>query len=288
MVGAADDDFFRELETLEVKIPGGQRFPFNDETLMRLFLVQLPNWKHDGQISWIPTNSDPRLRRGQTQVSKERQKRDSRFQLKRENDISKLHKLLVGMAGRNQNGIAVFPNISTREVFKTSMAKVDMDLVLAHSTKGLFVFNVYSQSVTEMTATKIQTNCKEHFNFVRALLKYRQEDTNDEVPIHTVVCLPRYDSKEKLILLEKEPRGRSRTLIFRKSQLKRGIFSSVWRRKLKELPDLIDRGSKSMLDISVARLSFLSLISQSFHLLNDKQVSSRSNILWKVLTRFFF
>ena len=273
----ASDCFLKELEALKLHTPGGRVIPFNNEDLISLFHIQHPNWKHDGRVSWVPTDSDPRHRGRKTPLSIERQKRD-RFQQKREYDKSKLHKLLVGIADLNQEGITAFPDITTREVFQTPMAKVQMDLVLAHSAKGLFVFNVYSQPVTEMTATTIQTEADEHFNFLRAFLKYRHEELINDFPIHTVVCLPRDDNKRKVSLLEKMERGRSRTLIFKKSELKPGIFSSLWKRKLKELPDLNEFDSKAMLDISVARLSFLSSI-QSFKLLNYMPVSKTTKMV---------
>ena len=78
-------------------------------------------------------------------------------------------------------GMAAFPNVDSR-CFKDLRSHVEIDLVLLHPQKGIFLFNVKNQK-NGLDAAKIVGDVKRHANFLRQLCQ-----APETTPINAVVC----------------------------------------------------------------------------------------------------
>ena len=173
----------------------------------------------------------------------------------------------------------VFPNVNPQEVFKTESAQVEIDTVLAHPTKGFFVFNVKNQG-EKLTSQKIEIENERHFNFMRMLLQYAQKKV-DPIPIHSVICLLHDDNKGKFDSIAKSDGEDNRTFILGKSELTVNSFAKQWNQNLAELSNF-NLNDKHFFDVAVARLVALSSLESSAALIheqlifNDVQATNKS------------
>ena len=88
----------------------------------------------------------------------------------------------------SQPGVLVFPNVDGSQVFDTQEAKVEIDMILVHQTKGVFVFNVKIVGGKSSISEEIKHDIGRHNSFVRMLMNYKNTALNQSIPIHTVIC----------------------------------------------------------------------------------------------------
>ena len=271
--------FSRELDTFELQMPGAHRVPFRDnENLIKMLRLQYPNWEKVGNISSVPIARVPRLFLNNIQMSKKLQD-EFKYLLKGEVGEIKVYRLLLDAVDPNEKGVMVFPNVNPQEVFKTESAQVEIDTVLAHPTKGFFVFNVKNQG-EKLTPQNIQNDIERHANFIRMLLQYGQEKV-DPIPIHSVICLLHDDNKKKIDSIAKSDGKDNRTFILSKSELTVDSFAKQWNQNLAEISNF-NLNDKHFFDVAVARLVALSSLESSAALiheqliLNDMQATNKS------------
>ena len=260
--------FFEELSTFELVMPGGRRVPFKDnETLLKMLRSQYPRWTQRGGVTSVPTARVPRLFLHNVQMSTDMQKEFSSLQ-KGETGEIKVFKMLLDSFDPNHEGMIVFPNLNGRELFATKIAHVEIDTVIVHPRKGVFVFNVKKQGGKGLTPKKIKDDIQKHGNFLRMLLQYGQAELNgNPVPIHNVFCSLHDDNKVKFHELQSNEVPHSRTLIFTKSDLRVEHFATNWHEQLSQLDDF---EMVEQLEVLVARLVALSSFEGSLALIHNQ------------------
>ena len=262
--------FFQELDLFEIDMPGGQKIPFkNNKALLDLLNIQYPHWREDGHVTSVPIARVPRLFLHNLQMSKQLAKEFASLQ-KGEGGEIKLYRLLKDAKYSNGNGVVIFPNVNGREIFKSTMAHVEIDTVLTHPSKGIFVFNVKAVG-GRLTPQKLKGDIERHGNFLRKLSQYSSDNPADLIPIHSVVCSMHDDNKKKFSSLLNLEHDRDQVLIFSKSELKPDTFLAAWEAQLNTLPDFDDKES---FDILVARLVALNSIESSLALIHDQMASN--------------
>ena len=262
------------LDTIGIQMPGGQTINLSDNARMLDVLTwQCPKWEQKGNVSSIPIARIPRVFLHNTQMSKDLQ-RQLKFLQKGETGEIKIYNLLTHSQNNEQEGMIVFPNVNGHEIFKkfdSKVADVEIDMIIAHATKGFFVFNIKNQSGKGPTPQSIQKDIDRHCKFVQCLVEYAQMTSVCSVPIYPVLCLLHDDQKGKFESLSYSGVSGSRILVFGKNELKPQIFAEKWSRKLGDLPDI---EKKEPFHVSVARLIALSLIEGSAASIHKKMHSN--------------
>ena len=270
MAKSSADDFFRELDNFELQMPGACRVSFGDnKRLVRMLRLQYPNWEEEGKVSSVPIARVPRLFLHNTQMSKKLQK-DFNFLQKGEVEEIKVYRLLLDAADPNQKGMMVFPNVNAREIFETESAQLAIDIVVAHPTKGFFVFNIKSQGEKELTPQKIQWDNDRHKGFINMLIQYGHSSPVVSIPIYAVICLLHDDKKRKFDSLTNSGNVQNSTIIFSPNELTSKSFAQIWQQKLAELPNL---NNLDVFEVAVARLVALNSLGSSAALIHNQMSS---------------
>ena len=253
---------------------GANEIPFSyNHALLDMVRKQYPHWREVGNVTSVPIARIPKLFLQSIQLTKELQD-TFRSTQKGDGAEKKLYKLFVGETFSNQPGIIVFPNFDGSELFKTQDAKVEIDMILVHQSKGIFIFNV--KNVGGRKSKKIRNDIKKHSNLVRMLLNYKNPNSEHFIPIHTIVC-NFHDSSNLYSDLEKQSgndqkttkNNQGRTLVFNKDQLTQQAFKKSWLEKLGQA-GIKNVTSNERLEIFVARLIGLSSLEGSLALIHEK------------------
>ena len=163
---AQEEQFFQELDNFQIPIPAGSNFSFYDnEKMLKILHEQCPNWEE--KVSSVPMGRVPRLFLHGTQMSKKEQ-RDMILLLKREPSETKLYQML--MHDEKQKGVLVFPILIGFKIFYSRVAEVEIDTVLAHSTKVFFVFVVKNSEGKDLAPQQIQGDLNQQCNFICLLI----------------------------------------------------------------------------------------------------------------------
>ncbi|XP_063714762.1 uncharacterized protein LOC134842382 isoform X2 [Symsagittifera roscoffensis] len=242
----------RELIKLEIQWPGGGKVKFSDHGSLKQFMEsQYPDWKNPGKKTSIPCVRIPRIMIRNEQLSKKLQKHYKSLQ-KGEIGESKLYKLFVNEVSTEDSGLIILPNVDGSHIFEEGgPGSVEIDMIVAHPTKGIFVFSVKNEQ--KVNLQKLLLDMRKHTDFVRYLLCYNSRsehppgknsslETVDEVPIHAVFCyLPGF--KSPIAKLAEDTswythrhtnRHTDRVIVFQKSHF--NDFASQWEKTILELP----------------------------------------------------
>ena len=176
----------------------------------------------------------------------------------------------------SQPGVLVFPNVDGSQVFDTQEAKVEIDMILVHQTKGVFVFNVKIVGGKSSISEEIKHDIGRHNSFVRMLMNYKNTAVNQIIPIHTVIC-NFSDAKKKftnLANLERETENeKEKTFVFGKEDLHYTTFGDLWVKKLDEIDD-VNIDCFSTLELLVARLIALNSMEGALALIHNQMTKN--------------
>ena len=179
----------------------------------------------------------------------------------------KLYSFFVNAFPESQPGILIFPNFDSSHIFKTQGAKVEIDMIVAHPQKGLFVFNVKNQNGGP-SVQSIQTESEKHGKFLRMLENFRPVSLNKRIPLYSVLCdFANPTSSRYTGLKAKMQPVYGDTLVFNKYELKENIFLQKWYDKLAAIRDVEWEVS---FDILIAQLIALTSIESAAVLIADK------------------
>ena len=238
----------QELDNLEIHWPGDAVKLFNDDDALKKFMEhQYPDWKKSGQTTSTPCVRIPQIIIPNKQLGKKLQ---IHYRNLERGDIgeSKLYKLFVNEVSTDDSGIIIFPNVDGSHIFRQKgPGSVEIDMLIAHPRKGIFVFNVKNEK--KLNFRKLQSHIKKHTDFVRFLLCYNinskesLDSVINEVPIHAVLCYPpgKKESIQKYLS--------DRVFVFDQSHFKK--FAQHWKETLKDIRDM---RQTEKFDTLVARL----------------------------------
>ena len=272
--------FYEELDHMQLCIPGSgaNKIPFShDQALLDMVRKQYPHWGEVGNVTSVPIARIPKLFLQNIQLTKELQETLKSTQ-KGDFAEKRLYKMFVGETFSNQPGIIVYPNFNGNELFKSQAAKVEIDMILVHQSKGIFIFNVKNvRGKSRKSSEEIGDEIKNHSNLVRMLLNYKNPNSEHCIPIHAIIC-NFSDSSNLYFDLEKqsteynqktEKNNQGRTLVFNKEQLTPQAFKKSWLEKLGQA-GFKNVTSNKCLEILVARLIALSSLEGSLALIHEK------------------
>ena len=165
---------------------------------------------------------------------------------------------------KDQPGVMIFPNFDGSHIFKSQVAHVEIDMILIHPTKGVFVFNVKNKgSSRKCTKEKqcVRDDIEKHTKFIRLLINYTSEVADTNLPIHSVIC---DFASEKSIHADLE---KKKVLVLRKNDLTKTNFVKSWCSKL---ADVECKANAKDVDLLAARLIALASIEGAAVLISDK------------------
>ena len=182
-------EFFKELDTFNFRMPGNANIPFSENQIfLQMIEQQYPRWKDPGKITSVPVARVPKMLLHGSQIEKLLQKQLKSLSTGDEGEI-KLYRLFMDGNFMGQPGAIVFPNFDGSHIFKSQVAKVEIDMVLIHSKKGIFVFNVKNQGGKGTTPAKeVKEDIDKHSKLICMLKNYKSTEDNCFTPIHTVIC----------------------------------------------------------------------------------------------------
>ena len=217
---------------------------------------EYPGWKNEGKIVSSPVARISKILLPRYQMSK---KLASKVKptCKGENAEIRLYGFFVDGFFRNQPGMIVFPNIDSSHIFKTPVARVEIDMVLVHSKKGVFLFNVKNEGGKGTSSKRMEKKIREVKRFLRLLGQYGNV-SKDPLAIHTVICNFANDSsKFSPIVGKTNDSDNEKVVILSCTDLDRDNFCETWNKKLEDAGIVDQDLDWDVLDQFVARLIVL-------------------------------
>ena len=221
----SETKFFRELDDFQLHMPGNRIFAFsNGQNLLDMVERQYPDWKEEQKITSIPVARIPKVFLHNLQKHQGLQKK-LKSTVNGEEAEAKLYRLFVdGPPFKGESGMIVFPNFDGSLLFKSQIAKVEIDMVLVHPKKGVFVFNVKNENRKGTSSQKMEIDIERHKKFLQLLKNYKATAQNP-FPIHTIICdFANNLSKFTYIENNYEESG-EKVIVFCKSELNSNQFS---------------------------------------------------------------
>ena len=217
----------------------------------------------------MPVARIPKMFLHNTQMEKELEKQQKCL-IKGDEAEQKLYRLFVEGSFHNQPGMIIFPNVDGNHFFKSQVGRVEMDLVLIHPKKGIFVFSVKNVGMKlDSLIEKIKQEIEKHSRFVRMIKDYRPVSNNHEVPIHTVVCDFRRSPSDLMRLEEGEISAFGKVFVLNKDELKPDAFSQVLASKVFG-GGISDITWNDSFDLLAARLTALASLEGASVLIQEK------------------
>ena len=277
MAANESDEFKQELEKkFRIQMPGsgGKTVSIlDDEIMLNMVQKQYPDWKEKGKVTSVPVARipSPSIFLHNLQLGKFLQKT---FKGNQEGEWAEKELYMLFMQGDFSGlpGFLVFPNFDGSQMFATKVAKVEIDQIVIHQTKGVFIFNVKNVGGKSASSQKMKKHIAKHRAFLRILTHLNDTVEGKEIPIHTVVCnFYSASSKFKELAEETNDMG-DKTIVFNKNDLTAANFSGKWNRTLETFRN-IPESSLPKLDTLVARLIALSSIESSLALIHEQLAS---------------
>ena len=274
MAANESDEFKQELEKIRIQMPGSGGTTvsiLDDEVMLNMVQKQYPDWKEKGKVTSVPVARIPKLFLHNLQMAKSLEKI---FKPTQKGDLAEKQLYMLFMAGNFSGlpGFLVFPNFDGSQMFDTKVAKVEIDQIVIHQTKGVFIFNVKNVGGKSASSQKMKDDIAKHRRFLRILALLNNTGEAKDIPIHTVVCnFNSADNKFKE-LAEETKELDDKTIVFNSKDLTAAEFPGAWIRILETFRD-IPESSAPQLDILVARLIALSSMESSLELIHEQLAS---------------
>ena len=264
------EEEFLELDTFNIRMPGNKDIPFSENQIfLQMIEQQYPRWKDPGKITSVPVARVPKLLLHGSQLEKSLQKHLKSLS-GGENGEIKLYSLFIEGNLMEKAGAIVFPNVDGSHIFKCQIAKVEIDMVLIHSKKGIFVFNVKNQGGKGTSEREVKENIKKHSSFIRMLKNYKSTEDNCFTPIHTVICDFANEKTKFAILATNNENAGEHIIVLNKKDLETANFIKTWISRIAKIPDV---DWDSSLDVLVARLIALASIEGAASLIHEKMTT---------------
>ena len=265
-----EEEFFKELDTFNFRMPGNAHIPFSENQIfLQMIKQQYPKWKDPGKITSVPVARAPKMFLHGSQLEKLLQKQLKSLSAGDEGEI-KLYRLFMDGNFTGQPGAIVFPNVDGSHIFESQVAKVEIDMVLIHSKKGIFVFNVKNQGGKGTSAREVEGDIDKHSKFVRMLKNYKSPEDNCFTPIHTVIC-DFANEKTKFGNFETiNENTEENIIVLNKKDLETANFIKTWISRIAKIPDV---DWKSSLDVLVARMIALASIEGATTLIHEQMTT---------------
>ena len=264
-------DFENELDSIGFQMPGsgGKLISFSDDCcLLEMANNQYPRWKEEGNVTSVPLAWLPKKFLHDSEMT-QKLKKTFKSLSKGDGGEKYLFKLFVKGKFPGQPGFIIFPNFDTSEMFKTQVARKEIDMILVHQSYGIIVFNIKREGGKGTTSDGIKEDIEKHNKLIRMLMNYgTNQDTIHFTPIHTVIC--NFADKNKFTLLEEQTQNDvEKILVLNKDDLKPQIFAETWVNMIKHAR-FEEFTWTSQMDVLVARLIALSSAECNLAVIHDQ------------------
>ena len=275
MASCGDEEFDKELDNFELRMPGNQSIPFSDnENVLEWARKQYPNWRERrGKVTSVPVARVPKMFLDNFQIEKKLRNK-MKITIKGEDAEQNLYRLFVEGSFKEQPGVIIFPNVDGSHIFKSKVGKVEIDMVLIHPQKGIFVFSVKNggsfyqkRKEIERKIVEIRADIKKHTNFIRMLKDYKTVGNITNVPINSVVCDFANNKSIFAAFKEETANTEGEILVFEMDELKKANFTHNWCSQIKKIDDVKWDDS---FDLLIARLIALASIEGAAVLINKR------------------
>lgn len=163
--------FHEELKAFEILFPGGNLVKFGDgKSLLHFVKHQYPEWKDKGNVTSIPVARIPRLFLHCDQITEPFDKRYKGLDKGEQGEI-KIYSELLKSNSKCDYGLCVFPNVDGN-TFSSKDAHVEIDMVVVHPCKGIFVISV--KNTTTIKPKDVVSDMNKHVQFIRWLFEFDQ------------------------------------------------------------------------------------------------------------------
>ena len=264
--------FVQELQGIQIQMPGsgGKTVSLlDDDVMLKMVHKQYPEWKDTGKVTSIPVARIPKLFLHNLQMEKSLQ---TIFKSTQKGDEAekKLYKLFMEGDFSGQPGMLVFPNFDGSHIFEIQVAKVEIDMILVHQTKGVFIFNVKNVGGKSAAPAKMKKDIEKHRKFAQMLAQ--DEKRGKRILVHTIVC-NFFDGSNKFKELAEETRNLDeKIIVFNKDGLHTAKFLESWNEAL-NTHGIENISNPLELDVLVARLIALSSLESSLALIHEQMAS---------------
>ena len=268
------EKFYQELEGLQLQMPGsgGETVSFSaNDILLNMVRKQYPDWRNQGEKTSVPPARIPKLFLHNLQMEKSLEKTFKSTQ-KGDEAEKQLYKNFMECDFSGQPGFIVFPNYDGSHLFQTQIAKVEIDMILVHQIKGVFIFNVKNVGGKSATSNKMEEDIVKHRKFIQMLIQFDDAFAESGIPVHTVVCNFHDATHRFKELASKTTANGNKTIVFNQDELGSSNFPKIWDRVITKIENESTLSSLK-LDILVARLIALSSIESSLALIHEQMES---------------
>ena len=277
------NDFHNELDSFEIHLPARNIVKFsNDEALQDFMDHQYPRWNLTGNVTSIPVFRTTKLFLTGEQLSETVRERFKSCQ-KGECGEIKVYESLLQTSENLDDGILVLPNMDGNH-FSSKEAHVELDVVVVHPKKGIFVLNV--KNAINIKEKNLAEDMRKHTNFIRLLRDYNATDDNKtimaKIPVHGIICslLENIEEsklkKNKYLTSAKENESR---LIFQPVHMLE--FSNTWKAMLQKIPSIENTVTLDSFKVLIARLTALNSMEGSVALLHERFTSNEIQKIYR-------
>ena len=265
------NNFNDELNTFRVHLPGGDEISIADEVaVLKLFDSLNPDWSTAGHVTSIPIARVPRVFLQNSEMAKNFVDRYSSSQTGEFGEIDVYKKLLNLKSMKQVGGTLIFPNVDGNH-FKSPEAKVEIDIVVIDSRKGIIVVSVKNSTlVKKMHHVE---DMEKHTKFIRLLRDFSQ--CNASVPpVHGLICSLKSDVNVDTLQREgywKLSDSHEKRFVFQPKDMIN--FLPAWERMLGEIPNL-DQDQASNLSKLASKLAVLNSMEGTLSFLHEKMESN--------------
>ena len=267
---SGEQEYFKELDKFIFKMPGNAHKQFSEnQILLQMMEQQYPRWKDPGNVTSVPVARIPKLLLNGSQLE-ELLQQQLKSSLKGDEGETKLYRLFDTELFSGEPGAIIFPNIDGSHIFKCEAGRVEIDMVLIHSKKGIFVFNVKNRRGKGISAREVEGDIDKHSKFIRLLKNYKSTEDNCFTPIHTVIC-DFHNEKTKFAKLEtRNENTGEHIIVLNKKDLETANFMKIWFSRLEKISDVVWNTS---LDVLVSRLIALASIEGAASLIHEQMTT---------------
>ena len=277
------NDFHIELDSFEIHLPARNIVKFsNDEALQDFMDHQYPRWNLTGNVTSIPVFRTPQLFLTGEQLAETVRERFKSCQKGEYGEI-KVYESLLQTSENLDDGILVLPNMDGNH-FLSNEAHVELDVVVVHPKKGIFVLNV--KNAINIKEKNLAEDMRKHTNFIRLLRDYNATDDNktitEKTPVHGIICSLQKNveepklKKNKYLTSAKENESR---LIFQPSDMLE--FSKRWKAMLQKIPSIENTVTLDSFKVLIARLTTLNSMEGSVTLLHERFTSNEIQKIYR-------
>ena len=169
------------VDAFQIQSRHGEKLKLSNQNgLLSIFKREYPEWPADSLVITIPPMA-PSQKKPEELTDDVIRNLGS---IKGKEGEDKIYNYFVDAGEKSSDGLLLFPNLTGRDLM-TKVPMFEIDLVVIHPTKGVFVVSV--KSGTNFRTTDELESMKRHMTLIREIRDYKF-DSCQNIPIYGVLC----------------------------------------------------------------------------------------------------